>query len=110
MTRREVLLVINSKDAQNADNGSSAPINFQPALEMGDNAKVELIGANIWYAMPNIAAPNNTLSYEYTKVQMVNGALVTTQDITGTITFDPGLYGLTSLNNTIARELSNHPE
>ena len=110
MTRREVLLVINSKDARTTDNGSSATINFQPALEMGDNAKVELIGANIWYAMPNIAAPNNVLVYEYTKVQMVNGALVTTQDITGTITFDPGLYGLSSLNNTIARELSNHPE
>ena len=71
MTRREVLLVINSKDAQTTDNGSSAIINFQPALEMGGNAKVELIGANIWYAMPNIAAPNNTLSYEYTKEQMV---------------------------------------
>ena len=110
MTRREVLLVINSKDARTTDNGSSATINFQPALEMGDNAKVELIGANIWYAMPNIAAPNNILSYEYTKVQMVNGVLVTTQGIAGTITFDPGLYGLSSLNNTIARELSNHPE
>jgi hypothetical protein len=41
---------------------------------------------------------------------MVNGTLVTTQNSTGTITFDPGLYGLSSLNNTIARELSNHPE
>ena len=110
MTRREVLLVINSKDAQTADNGSSATNYFQPALEMGDNAKVELIAANIWYAMPNIAAPNNTLSYEYTKEQMVNGALVTTQSNIDTITFDPGLYGLSSLNNTIARELSNHLE
>ena len=93
MTRREVLLVINSKDAQTTDNGSSATINFQPALEMGNNAKLEIIGANIWYAMPNIAAPNNILSYEYTKVQMVNGALVTTQGNIGTVTFEPGLYG-----------------
>ena len=111
MTRREVLVVINSKDARATDNGSSATINFQPALEMGDNAKVELIGANIWYAMPNIAAPNNILSYEYTKeARTASGALVTTPSIAGTITFDPGLYGLSSLNNTIARELSNHPE
>ena len=57
--------------------------------------------------MPNIAAPNNVLVYSYVKQLMTAGGLVTSNH-TGTITFDPGLYGLSSLNSTIGRHLSNH--
>ena len=53
---REILLVVTSKDTQTSSNGSSVQMTFQPALTMGAQSTIKLIGANVWYAMPNIAA------------------------------------------------------
>ena len=106
---REILLVVTSKDTQTSSNGSSVQMTFQPALTMGAQSTLKLIGANIWYAMPNIAAPSNVLVYSYVKQLMTAGGLVTSNH-TDTITFDPGLYGLSSLNSTIGRHLSNHSD
>ena len=104
---KEVLIVVNSKNAELNSYGNSVRMTFQPALTMGAQATLKLIGANIWYAMPNIAASTNVLVYSYVKQLMTTGGLVTTNH-TNTITFDPGLYGLSSINNTIGRHLSNH--
>ena len=106
---REIVLVVNSNDAQTSSNGSSVQLSFQPALNMGTNATLKLIGANIWYTMPNIATPNNVLVYSYVKQLMTGGGLVTSNH-TGTTTFDAGLYGLSSLNSTVGRHLSNHAD
>lgn len=110
MTKKEVLMVISSKTATTSLNGSQAVIAFQPALEMGDNCKLELTGANIWYSMPNLGA-NTIISYEYTKeLRLADGSLQTTLFQNNEILFEPGLYGLSSLNATISRHLLNHTD
>lgn len=106
---REVLLVINSKAGDTSSDGSNCNISFQPPLRLGDECSVELLSANIWYSMPNISV-GTVLDYEYTKVQMAEGVLVTTSGIQGSIDFPVGLYGLSSLNVVIARHLGNHAE
>ena len=44
---REVLLVVNSKNSEVNTYGNSVQMTFQPALKMGAQATLKLIGANI---------------------------------------------------------------